>query len=204
MPGKPMPVNKLDSAAPAVAPDHEGDEEGRRPDRSPEHHRPAVAGVDEAGDRAAETPDDRRQADQHEADALVARRNRRRARRRRLSLPRLTHVACGRQQAPCRRNSRGSQSARTIQSRSVWRGPAAQSGCGNRAAACRSPASPAAGEPWPDGAQQPPCGAISVICAAIELVVASRTLFAAREFLIDHRPNQHLFHHAISRLKFDN
>ena len=129
----------------------------------------------------------------------------RRSRRRRLSLRRLTHVACGREQAPCRRNSRGSQSARTIQSRSVWRGPAAQSGCGNRAAACRSPASPAAGEPWPDGAQQPPCGAISVICAAVELVVASRPLFAAREFA--DRPSTKSTSvpwHAISRLKFDN
>ncbi len=31
--------------------------------------------VDEAGDRAAKAPEDRRQGDEHEADALVARRN---------------------------------------------------------------------------------------------------------------------------------
>ena len=58
-------------AAPAVAPDHEGDA-GRRPPRASARTPPSSCpAVDEAGDRAAEAPDHGRQEDEQETQRLV-------------------------------------------------------------------------------------------------------------------------------------
>ena len=158
--------------------------------------------VDEAGDRAAEAPEDRRQG--RPARSRCARRAPKppRTRRRHGLFARLTHDAYGRQSVPAAELLAGSQSARTIQCRSVWRGPAPQSGCGNRAAGC--PIARFTGRRR----------TVARWCAAAALrshlrhMRPGRTrrriaaLSAAREFLIDHRPYQHLFHHTASLFKF--
>ena len=99
-PGKPMPRKSFSVPRQAVAPDHECDQESGSPQRTPEHHGPAVRRVDESRDRAAEAPEDRRQGDEQEADALVLRRNGVDVGRYVLSFGRLTHDAHGRQWSP--------------------------------------------------------------------------------------------------------
>ena len=70
-PAGPCAANSRQRAAPAVAPGHEADQEDRRPERAPEHDRPAVVRSMKAGDRAAEAPHHGRQKDEQETQRLV-------------------------------------------------------------------------------------------------------------------------------------
>ncbi len=72
-------AEEFQSAAAAVAGKHEAEQEDRRPEGAPEDDRPAVLRLDEARHRAAEAPEERGEEDEQEAEALVPRRDMRRA-----------------------------------------------------------------------------------------------------------------------------